>query len=67
VDCDAGKRRYSPDRAVDGAEGQGESPGRRTPRKKGVMSPEEKLEAARDRKYRVGVLRDCGLGLKVED
>jgi hypothetical protein len=31
------------------------------------MSPEEKLEAARDRKYRVGVLRDCGLGLKVED
>ena len=58
----AGKGRYSPDRAVDGAEDYGESPGRRTPRKKGVMSPEEKLEAARDRKYRVSVMGDCGLG-----
>jgi len=26
------------------------------------MSPEEKLEAARDRKYRVSVMGDCGLG-----
>jgi hypothetical protein len=56
----AGKGRYSPDRAVDGAEDYGESPGRRTPRKK--MSPEEKLEAARDKKYRVSVMGDCGLG-----